>query len=146
MSIAQLSILALLPPSFLSYHRRASSAIVTRPRAQSHASLPSARCQTLSPTVPRSVNCAQPSTSPIVPRRTLSSLNQPLNLMSTPPPNRTLARQLKLKGSFTDPAQPRRREAFGPVSLASSHVCPSLMIFRSPHLLAILATATRGQI
>jgi hypothetical protein len=35
--------------------------------------------------------------------------------MSTPPPNRALVRQLKLKGSWTDPAQPRRREAFGAV-------------------------------
>jgi hypothetical protein len=40
-----------------------------------------------------------------------------MNMISTPPSNRHLARQLKLKGSFTDPAQPRRREAFGAASL-----------------------------
>jgi hypothetical protein len=55
-------------------------------------------------------------TSPLQSRRT-GSMNYSMNLMSTPPPNRALARQLKLKGSLTDPAEPRRREALGAVSL-----------------------------
>ena len=49
--------------------------------------------------------------------------------MSTPPPNRALARQLKLKGSLTDPAQPRRREAFGAVWFFPSFIVLKLMHF-----------------
>ncbi|KAF8621342.1 hypothetical protein AX15_007873 [Amanita polypyramis BW_CC] len=64
-----------------------------------------------SPTVTRS-NLASLS-SPVSSRRTTTtSFHRSENLMATPPPNRILANQLKLKGSFTDPAQPRRREAF----------------------------------
>ncbi|KAF8970368.1 hypothetical protein BDZ97DRAFT_1902071 [Flammula alnicola] len=93
---------ALLAPPFLSTHRRLNSLPTTsRPRAQSHASLPTSRIASLSPIASR-------TTDP--------------NLMSTPPPNRTLARQLKLKGSLTDPAQPRRREAFGAVSATSHNI------------------------
>ena len=50
-------------------------------------------------------------------------------MMSTPPPNRALARQLKLKGSLTDPAQPRRREAFGSVCFFFSYIVLKLMHF-----------------
>ncbi|KAF8172645.1 hypothetical protein BJ912DRAFT_1025004 [Pholiota molesta] len=86
----------LAAPSFSTHRRLHSLPISNRPRAQSHASAPRSRVHPSSPVIPRLPNS--------------------LNLMSTPPPNRTLARQLKLKGSLTDPAQPRRREAFGTVS------------------------------
>jgi hypothetical protein len=43
-------------------------------------------------------------------------------LMSTPPPNKAVMRQLKLKGSLTDPPHPRRREALGTVSSGSCAV------------------------
>lgn len=75
------------------------------------------RVMPLSPNVSRNSSRAA-QTSPPNTRR-ISSLNhsQNLNLTCTPPPNRALTRQLKLKGSLTDPAQPRRREAFGVVRL-----------------------------
>lgn len=108
---------ALLAPPFLTKHRRLNSLPnTTRPRAQSQASLPSAHMHPLSPITSRTVNRATQMSSPLQSRRT-ASMNYSMNLMSTPPPNRALARQLKLKGSLTDPAEPRRREALGPVSL-----------------------------
>ncbi|PPQ71950.1 hypothetical protein CVT24_007915 [Panaeolus cyanescens] len=108
---------ALLAAPFLATHRKLNSMPnFNRPRAQSHASLMPNRIQPLSPMTSRSVNRVPPQTaSPFQSRRTMSVSNQSVNLMSTPPPNRTLARQLKLKGCLTDPAQPRRREAFVPV-------------------------------
>nr|ATV82108.1 putative zinc finger protein [Strobilurus tenacellus] len=83
----------LLPPPFLSNHRR-------RALSQSHAPV---------------INASQRMvpTSPLA-RKSVSTIKN--SVMATPPPNRDLARQLKLKGSFTDPAQTRRREAFGVVS------------------------------
>ena len=108
---------ALLAPPFLTKHRRLNSLPnTTRPRAQSQASLPPAHMHPLSPITSRTVNRATQMTSPLQSRRT-ASMNYSMNLMSTPPPNRAFARQLKLKGSLTDPAEPRRREALGPVSL-----------------------------
>jgi hypothetical protein len=50
--------------------------------------------------------------------------------MSTPPPNRALAMQLKLKG-VTDPGQPRRCEAFGAVRLSPSLPAPDAHAFLS---------------
>ncbi|KAE9385450.1 hypothetical protein BT96DRAFT_595294 [Gymnopus androsaceus JB14] len=51
--------------------------------------------------------------SPVQVRR--PSLANHQSVMAMPPPNRQLAEQLRLKGSFTDPAQFRRREAFDAV-------------------------------
>ncbi|KAF6753761.1 hypothetical protein DFP72DRAFT_990670 [Ephemerocybe angulata] len=68
---------SLLPPPFMSYHRRAQSQ----------------------------------STSTPAPARALGAVSS--NIMSTPPPNRALESELKMKGSRTEPAQPRRREPFG---------------------------------
>ncbi|KAF8880452.1 hypothetical protein CPB84DRAFT_1851837 [Gymnopilus junonius] len=106
---------ALLAAPFLSTHRRLNSLPITnRPRAQSHASLPSSRLHPLSPVTSRINNRPPQTSSPLQSRRTMStSFSQSASLMSTPPPNRTLARQLKLKGSLTDPVPPRKREAFG---------------------------------
>jgi hypothetical protein len=106
---------ALLSPPFLTKQRRATaSATTTRPRSQSHVPPPTSRTFA-SPTVlrDRTARALAPPTSPLVARRLNQSQN---NLMSTPPPNRALARQLKFKGSFTDPPHTRRREAFGAVS------------------------------
>ncbi|KDR76446.1 hypothetical protein GALMADRAFT_445568 [Galerina marginata CBS 339.88] len=115
---------ALLAAPFSSTHRRLNSLPITnRPRAQSHASLPSSRIHPLSPVTSRANNHALQTSSPIQSRRTLSSsFAHSANLMSTPPPNRTLAKQLKLKGSLTDPAQPRRREAFSAVATPSYNI------------------------
>ncbi|TFK71848.1 hypothetical protein BDN72DRAFT_399365 [Pluteus cervinus] len=108
----------LLPPPFLSTQRRTAA---SRPRAQSHATLPTNRPIPPSPTIVRN-NARVAPISPLNTRR-ISSLNQSqnFNLTSTPPPNRALSRQLKLKGSLTDPAQPRRREAFGVVRTPSQN-------------------------
>lgn len=81
------SCVVLLPPPFLTSHRRS--------RTQSNISL---RCAPASPQVHRTPN-----------RRTLGILN-------TPPPKATNSSQLKFKGSFTDPAHTRRRPSFGQVS------------------------------
>ena len=111
---------ALLSPPFLTKQRRTTaSAAITRPRSQSHVPPPTSRTFA-SPTVLRdqSARALEPSTSPLVARRLNQSQN---NLMSTPPPNKALARQLKFKGSFTDPPHTRRREAFGPVSPLSQN-------------------------
>ncbi|KAH7909874.1 hypothetical protein BJ138DRAFT_1102315 [Hygrophoropsis aurantiaca] len=79
---------ALLPPPFLSNHRRTrtQSSIVASPhlRLSSHALHTPAR-------------------------RTLAVLN-------TPPQKPTNANHLKLKGSYTDPAHTRRRPSFGQMS------------------------------
>ena len=107
---------ALLAPPFLTKHRRLNSLPnTTRPRARSQASLPPAHMHPLSPITSRTVNRPSQMSSPLQSRRT-ASMNYSMNLMSTPPPNRALARQLKLKGSLTDPAEPRRREVLGSVS------------------------------
>lgn len=109
------TIVALLPPPFMSYHRRSlSQSAATRPRALSHASMPENNLSNCSPMAVRNANCTMPlPSSPVRTRRALGAVG---NVMSTPPPNRALSAQLKLKGSLTDPAQPRRREAFGAVS------------------------------
>ncbi|KAG6895436.1 hypothetical protein C0992_001222 [Termitomyces sp. T32_za158] len=104
---------ALLAPSLISDQRGPGFAPLNRPRAHSHLPSPIAR-SFASPTNTRTPArpLAQPS-SPLASRHLSQSQN--VNTMSTPPPNRALARQLKLKGSLTDPAATRRREAFGPV-------------------------------
>ncbi|KIY70826.1 hypothetical protein CYLTODRAFT_451322 [Cylindrobasidium torrendii FP15055 ss-10] len=51
-----------------------------------------------------------------IPASPLARKSPSHTIMATPPPNRSLAQQLKLNGSLTAPAQPRRREAFGVVS------------------------------
>ncbi|TRM60319.1 hypothetical protein BD626DRAFT_549656 [Schizophyllum amplum] len=57
---------------------------------------------------------APPQSSPVVRRRLGPDMNQAsLSLMSTPPRNPDVARQLRMKGSMTDPAADRRREPFG---------------------------------
>ena len=88
----------LLPPPFLSNQRR------VRPRAQSFAPVP--------------VNMTPvgrvPPSSPVVRRRLGQEINPAsLSLTSTPPRNPDVARQLRIKGSLTDPAADRRREPFG---------------------------------
>ncbi|KAF8804517.1 hypothetical protein BYT27DRAFT_7225225 [Phlegmacium glaucopus] len=114
---------ALLSAPALSNHRRHYSVPITgRPRAQSNVSMPTSRTQPFSPITTRSAGRLPQTISPLQPRRNNSSFNHSVNLMSTPPPNRALARQLKLKGSLTDPAQPRRREAFGALSISSQNV------------------------
>ncbi|THU94728.1 hypothetical protein K435DRAFT_724370 [Dendrothele bispora CBS 962.96] len=102
---------ALLPPPFLPTQRR-------RALSQSHAG-------THAPSV-ASVNVSRipvtrllPPSSPVV-RKTLSALNN--SVTATPPPNRNVTQQLKLKGSQTDPAHTRRREAFGVVHAPSQNV------------------------
>jgi hypothetical protein len=112
---------ALLSPPFLTKQRRTTaSAALTRSRSQSHVPPPSRTFS--SPTVLRdhSPRAFAPPTSPLVASRLNQSQN---NLMSTPPPNKALARQLKFKSSFTDPPHTRRREAFGPVSPLSPNSC-----------------------
>ncbi|KAK0445125.1 hypothetical protein EV421DRAFT_1797689 [Armillaria borealis] len=87
---------ALLPPPFMSNQRR--RALST---SQAPAYLAMNQSQRMIPTSPlRHRNSSAPKNS----------------VMATPPPNRNLARQLKLRGSLTDPAHTRRREAFGVVS------------------------------
>jgi hypothetical protein len=66
---------------------------------------------------------------PLQPRHNHSSLNHAVSLMSSPPPNRALAMQLKFKGSVTDPAQPRRCEAFRAVRLSPSLPAPDTHAF-----------------
>ena len=109
--------LALLTASALTNRRRlhsTSAPITGRLKAQSNVSLPTSRMQPFSPITTQTTSRLPQTASPRLPRRN-QSFNHSANLMSTPPPNRALARQLKLKGSLTDPAQPRRREAFGAV-------------------------------
>ncbi|TFK39266.1 hypothetical protein BDQ12DRAFT_629803 [Crucibulum laeve] len=118
----------LLPAAFLSTHRRtASDALPQRSRVAPHSqsfTAPSLLPQPLSPMATRTNTNIKPqaTSSPVRQRRTLSTLNQSMNvnLMSTPPPNRALSSQLKMKGSLTDPAQPRRREAFGVIRTPAS--------------------------
>lgn len=87
---------ALLPPPFMSNQRR--RALST---SQASASFMMNQSQRMIPTSPlRHRNSSAPKNS----------------VMATPPPNHNLARQLKLRGSLTDPAHTRRREAFGVVS------------------------------
>ncbi|KZT28124.1 hypothetical protein NEOLEDRAFT_1161300 [Neolentinus lepideus HHB14362 ss-1] len=74
----------LLPPAFLSTHRRA--------RALSQSNI---NVQPASPQIPSTPD-----------RRTLADLN-------TPPPKAVNITKLKMKGSMTDPAYTRRRPAFG---------------------------------
>lgn len=64
-----------------------------------------------------------------LPTSPLSRRNPPRVQMvtQTPPPNRTLAKQIKLKGSQTAPAQPRKRQALGNVSISPcSHTTDEL--------------------
>ncbi|KAH0581780.1 hypothetical protein H2248_011462 [Termitomyces sp. 'cryptogamus'] len=109
---------ALLAPSLIS-NQRGPGFAVNRPRAQSHLPSPTTRSFASPSNTRTSVHhLAQPS-SPLASRRLNQSQN--VNVTSTPPPNRALARQLKLKGSLTDPAATRRREAFGPLWTPSKH-------------------------
>ena len=100
-------------------HRRLNSVpVTTRPRAVSHGSFYTDRSQPQSPAQSQSLSAPPPQlSSPLQSRRQYANYSQ--NALATPPPNRALARQLKIKGSLTDPAQPRRREAFGTVSGAN---------------------------
>ncbi|KIY48478.1 hypothetical protein FISHEDRAFT_21033, partial [Fistulina hepatica ATCC 64428] len=88
---------ALLPPPFMSANRPN----ITRPRAQSYAPTPRSPAVTR-----RSVILTSPA------GRRVSQASSSL-VLSTPPRNSHLARELKLKGSRTDPAAGRRRESFG---------------------------------
>ena len=106
--------LALLAPALTNHRRLHSAPITGRPRAQSNVSPPTSRMPPFSPITTHNASHLPQTTSPRLPRRN-QSFNHSASLMSTPSPNRALARQLKLKGSLTDPAQPRRREAFGAV-------------------------------
>ena len=102
----------------MSYHRKAASQpapAARRPRALSHSAVLSEnKPANPSPLTSQDANCTMPLlSSPIRTRRTLAPVNG--NIMSTPPPNRVLSAELKMKGSLTDPAQPRRRDLFGNV-------------------------------
>ncbi|KXN84490.1 NADP-specific glutamate dehydrogenase [Leucoagaricus sp. SymC.cos] len=98
-----------LLPAFLSKQSENSfHHVPSRARANSYVH----HSQNLSPTLHRNTGRSRAPTSPL---RSRQSQNQPVNLLSTPPPNRNLVKQLKLKGSLTDPAHTRRREAFGVV-------------------------------
>ncbi|TFK20383.1 hypothetical protein FA15DRAFT_659135 [Coprinopsis marcescibilis] len=111
---------ALLPPPFLSYHRRSMSQNAARPRALSNVSLPE-NMEMESPCAPRKANMSMPlPNSPVRVRRALGNLNQP-SILCTPPPNRVLSSHLKMQGSLTDP-QPRKREAFGSIAQGSNNV------------------------
>ena len=103
----------------MSTHRRLNSVpVTTRPRAVSHGSFYADKSLPQSPVQSRSFSAIPPQlSSPLQNRRQYANYSQ--NTLATPPPNRALARQLKIKGSLTDPAQPRRREAFGAVSGAN---------------------------
>ncbi|KAA1473657.1 hypothetical protein DENSPDRAFT_285976 [Dentipellis sp. KUC8613] len=79
---------ALLQPAFLQAQRRARSHTVVHQAPQ---------------TAPRALASQGPHTPA---RRTLQALN-------TPPPRPADVSRLKLKGSLSDPAYPRRRPAFG---------------------------------
>ncbi|KAF4616504.1 hypothetical protein D9613_008773 [Agrocybe pediades] len=104
-------------------HRRMNSLpVINRPRAQSQASLPPTRMHPLSPVTSRTNNRPLQMASPLQPRRSGSSVGHVTSIMSTPPPNRALASKLRLKGSLTDPAQPRRRETFGHLSTPSANI------------------------
>ena len=98
---------AILGAPFMSNNRKPHSVptFMTRPRAQSYAPIPSSCVRPESPG-----NTLSPAPHRPGPRQSFS-------LMSTPPPNKTIIRQLKSKGSLTDPPQPRRREALGPVCI-----------------------------
>ncbi|KAF5350962.1 hypothetical protein D9756_008235 [Leucocoprinus leucothites] len=103
---------ALLPAFLSAQSENSFSPVQTRARAHSQNShVPPS--QSLSPTLRR--NTISRAQAPVSPLRSRQSQNQPVNLLSTPPPNRNLVKQLKLKGSVTDPAHTRRREAFGVV-------------------------------
>lgn len=146
--------IALLSAPVFSNHRRLHSVPTTgRPRAQSNVSLPTSRIQPFSPVATQSPGRLQQTTSsPLQTRRNHPSLNHSANLMSTPPPNRALARQLKLKGSLTDPAQSRRREAFGAVCLSLSlpmlfskvHAFFPFLRFLSRHKISDIETKTEA--
>lgn len=104
---------ALLPAFFSSQSEKSFNRVVpTRARAHSQ-NFHVPPLQTLSPTLCR--NTVTRSQAPVSPLRSRQSQNQPMSLLSTPPSNRSLVKQLKLKGSRTDPAYTRRREAFGVV-------------------------------
>lgn len=117
-----LRIIVLLPAPFMSTQRR---------RALSHAGLAPQYSGSMPSNGPHSAPRARPRpplaplspvtrrmapSSPVQARR--PSLTNHQNVMATPPPNRQLAERLRLKGSLTDPAQPRRREAFDAVCLS----------------------------
>ncbi|OAX38356.1 hypothetical protein K503DRAFT_850046 [Rhizopogon vinicolor AM-OR11-026] len=78
---------ALLPPPFLSIHRRS---------------------QSISSTVPPCV--------PLSSHDLRTPGRRALGVLNTPPPKPTNVSQLKFKGSFTDPAHTRRRPSFGQMS------------------------------
>ncbi|KAF5338090.1 hypothetical protein D9611_014193 [Ephemerocybe angulata] len=128
---------SLLPPPFMSYHRRAqsqSTSTPARPRAHSHSHSHSSMIENqapdVSPIAARRANATMPlmmssnmnmsMCSPVRTRKALGAVSS--NIMSTPPPNRALESELKLKGSRTEPAQPRRREPFGAVPMLSNNV------------------------
>ncbi|XP_006463671.1 hypothetical protein AGABI2DRAFT_225554 [Agaricus bisporus var. bisporus H97] len=102
---------ALLPPFLSKQMEYPANPASSRPRSQSQ-NIFVPQTQPLSPTLRRNGSRLQ---SPVSPLRTRQSQNTPPNLLTTPPPNRNLVKQLKLKGSLTDPAHTRRREAFGVV-------------------------------
>ncbi|KAH7922714.1 hypothetical protein BV22DRAFT_1131223 [Leucogyrophana mollusca] len=79
---------ALLPPPFLSNHRRT--------RTQS--------------------NIAVTSRVPLSPHALHTPARRTLGVLNTPPQKPTNVNQLKLKGSYTDPAHTRRRPSFGQMS------------------------------
>ncbi|KAF9447674.1 hypothetical protein P691DRAFT_760555 [Macrolepiota fuliginosa MF-IS2] len=102
---------ALLPPFLSKPPEHPLNHGSSRPRTQSQNSFIFS-AQPLSPTLRRNSGRSQAPQSPL---RTRQSQNQPMSLLSTPPPNRNLVKQLKQNGSLTDPAHTRRREAFGVV-------------------------------
>ncbi|GLB39240.1 putative ring finger [Lyophyllum shimeji] len=117
---------ALLTPSLIANQRRPALPRTTRPRAQSHVPPPTSRAFSSPIYIRSSTRTLAPPSSPLVTRRLNQSQNA--NVTSTPPPNRALAKQLKLKGSFTDPAHTRRREAFGPLHTPAQNMNKSFTL------------------
>lgn len=92
---------ALLPAPFLSSQRRARAFTQIQP---SSISLPLSQIPNPQLSTPARVSHAQPF-----------GFNSAL--LNTPPPNPYLLNKYRLRGAVTDPAQTRRRPAFGQVSL-----------------------------
>ncbi|KAF4581686.1 hypothetical protein EYR40_002698 [Pleurotus pulmonarius] len=146
---------ALLPPAFLSTHRR--------PRSQSQVSPPSTRSFAGGPLQPTSPNVLRtparsarlsnlpPSSASkatfahsgaFISReaentgshaksstRTTSSQNIENAIMCTPPPNKARAQNLRMKGSFTDPAALRRRPVVDSTPIRNKHDLSTQSLF-----------------
>lgn len=98
------AMLVLLPAPFLSTQRRA--------RAFSHAPAP---VHSPLSQIPNPSQFSTPGRMTMAQTLALSPA-----FLNTPPSNPALVNKFRLRGSVTDPAQPRRRATFGQVSVTSS--------------------------